>query len=121
MAKTPRTVPSSATPKPLRTLGDLTADPQNANQGTARGRGLLAHSLRDLGAGRSIVVDRAGVVIAGNKTLEEAAALALPIEVVETSGERLVVVQRMDLDLTADPRARRLALADNRTSELGLA
>jgi len=35
---------------------------RNANVGTDRGRSLLAESLRDLGTGRSILVDRNGVV-----------------------------------------------------------
>src|SRR5207249_3568131 len=75
----------------------------------------------EFGAARSIVADRHGVVIAGNKTLTEAAALNLPIEVIQTTGDRLIVVQRTDLALSDDDRARRLALADNRTSELDLA
>ena len=37
----------------VRHLADLTADPQNANRGTPRGRAALAHSLRDYGAGRA--------------------------------------------------------------------
>ena len=50
-------------------LDDLLPDTSNANRGTARGRELLEHSLREYGAGRSILADRNGVVIAGNKTL----------------------------------------------------
>ena len=42
------------------------------------------------------------------------------MHVIRTDGTALVVVQRTDLDLTGDDRARRLALADNRASELGL-
>jgi DNA modification methylase len=106
--------------KSLATTADLTPDTQNANRGTRRGRALLGQSLRDDGAGRSILADRHGRVIAGNKTLEQATALRLPIRVVETTGEELVVVHRTDLDLATDPRARRLALADNRIAELDL-
>lgn len=67
-----------------------------------RGRSLLGQSLRDYGAERSILADRQGRIIAGNKTLE-ATALAMPIRVVETTGDELVVVHRTDLDLARDP------------------
>jgi DNA modification methylase len=110
----------SASVKCIQTLHDLTLDPQNANRGTARGQHLLTHSLQEFGAARSIVTDRAGRVIAGNKTVTQATDLDLPVEVVQTRGDRLVVVQRLDLDLLDDSRARRLAIADNRTSELDL-
>ncbi len=67
--------------KDIRTLSDLVPDPDNANRGTERGAALLEHSLRQYGAGRSILADKNGVVIAGNKTLEQAAALGLAVEV----------------------------------------
>lgn len=107
--------------KQLNRLEDLTPDPGNANLGTERGAIQVENSLRDYGAGRSIVVDKDGVVIAGNKTLESAADIGLPIEVVQTDGTKLVVVQRTDLKLgSEDNRARLLAYADNRASEVGL-
>jgi DNA methylase len=101
-------------------LKDLTLDPKNANRGTARGRELLETSLRRCGAGRSILVDRQGAVIAGNKTLQRAAKLGLAVRVVQTDGKELVVVQRRDLDLQRDQAARELAVADNRVAELNL-
>lgn len=104
----------------LETIADLTPDPRNLNVGTERGRALLERSVRELGAGRSIVCDKNGVVIAGNKTLDVAAELGLPIRTVETDGSELVVVQRTDLDLATDVQAKRLALFDNRVSELDL-
>jgi DNA modification methylase len=104
----------------IRTLDDLTPNPHNANTGTARGRQALAHSLREFGAARSIVIDQAGVVLAGNQTLREAAVLGYGLYLVRTTGRDLVVVQRTDLNHATDDRARRLALADNRTGELNL-
>lgn len=102
-------------------LTDFTPDPDNANQGSERGTAALDHSLRHYGAGRSILVDQAGVVIAGNKTQEAALAAGLDRAiVVKTDGSRLVVVQRTDLDLTTDPEARELAYMDNRAGQLGL-
>ena len=105
-------------PKTIHSISDLTPDPANANKGTERGAIQLENSLREYGAGRSIVVDKHGVVIAGNKTLEAAADMGLDVRTIETDGTELVVVQRIDLDLAdGDTKARELAYADNRTSE----
>jgi hypothetical protein len=106
--------------KTVRQLTDLETDPLNANIGTARGRRLLHDSLAQYGAGRSVLVDRRGRIIAGNKTVGQASTLALPLEVVQSDGSALVVVQRTDLDLEHDSQARQLALADNRIAELDL-
>jgi hypothetical protein len=82
---------------------------------------MLEDSLRKLGAGRSVLVDREGRVIAGNKTVETARKLGLKeIAVVETEGETLVAVRRRDLDLLSDKKAVELAVADNRVSEIDL-
>jgi len=107
-------------PKRITTLADLTPDKANANKGTERGRSLLQKSLEECGAGRSIVADKDGEVIAGSKALEAAARLGLPVRVVESDGQELVVVQRTDLDLTEGGKARRLAYFDNRVGQLNL-
>jgi len=101
-------------------LVDLKPDPQNANRGTDRGRTALAESLRAYGAGRAVLIDRKGRIIAGNKTVEQAKALGIPLRVVKTDGRHLIAVQRDDLDLAVDPRAKALAIADNRVGELDL-
>jgi len=99
----------------------LKADKHNANKGTKRGRALVEKSLKDLGAGRSILADKDGNIIAGNKTFEAAEKLGVPVRFVETDGTELVVVQRKDLDLEEPTgKARQLAYADNRAGELGL-
>ena len=104
----------------LRALDDLRLDPRNPNRGTERGKAALADSLSTYGPGRSILADRTGTVIAGNKVFEHAQTMALPIRVVETTGTELVVVQRTDLDLATDTVARQLAIADNRVGQLNL-
>lgn len=114
MARTPK-----STVREIQSIDDLSPDPENANNGTARGRRLLAASIKELGAGRSVVAEASGTVLAGNKTVETARALGIPVRVVQTTGEELVVVQRTDLYLE-DPEARALALADNRIAELDL-
>jgi DNA modification methylase len=98
---------------------ELKFDGNNANLGTERGRAALAESLKQFGAGRSILVDKKGRVIAGNKTLEQAIAAGHQDIVVKSDGTKLVAVQRTDLNIT-DPKARALAIADNRVGELDL-
>lgn len=95
-------------------------DPKNANRGTDIGREAIRHSLKEYGSGRSIVVDRNDTIIAGNKACEQALALGKQAIVVETEGDEMVVVKRLDLDLSKDPRAKALALADNRAAEVSL-
>lgn len=106
--------------KDIQTLDDLTPDDRNANKGTPRGQYMVQHSLEQYGAGRSILVDKHGKIIAGNKTTQAAQEMALPVRVVQSDGRELIVVQRTDLDLDNDAAARALAVADNRASEVGL-
>tara|TARA_R100001082_G_scaffold111276_1_gene94660 strand:- start:13365 stop:13877 length:513 start_codon:yes stop_codon:yes gene_type:complete len=100
-------------------LEQLKPDSKNANKGSVRGRGIIEKSLRSYGAGRSIVVDLEGNVIAGNQVLDVAADLDIPLRVVQTNGNELVVVQRTDLNIDS-PEGRGLAIADNRANELSL-
>ena len=96
-------------------------DVKNANKGTERGRYMVEASLRETGAGRSILLDKDGRIIAGNKTFEAASDIGLPVRVVETDGTELVAVKRTDLDLDDDTgTARKLAYYDNRASEISL-
>jgi DNA modification methylase len=101
-------------------LSDLTQDAKNANKGTARGNAMIEKSLRDYGAGRSILLDKHGAIIAGNKTAQNAAAAGLDdVLVIKTDGRQLVAVQRIDLDLK-DAKTRSLAITDNRANEVSL-
>lgn len=107
--------------KKISEIGDLQLDKANANRGTQRGRAMVEASLREAGAGRSILADRDGRVIAGNKTLGAATEIGLKVRVVETDGTELVVVQRTDLDLSDRAgAARKLAYYDNQSSAVGL-
>ena len=105
-------------------ISDFQQDASNANKGTERGLRVLDDSLADTGIGRSVVADKNGILIAGNKTQEQSIDRGFEDAlVVHTTGDTLVVVQRDDLDLL-DPapnnKARRLAYYDNRAGELGL-
>lgn len=107
-------------PKEIKTIADLTPDGDNFNKHNEFGQKLLEDSLRKFGAGRSVLVDRNGNIIAGNSTTETAAAIGMEdVEVVKTDGKKLVVVQRTDLDLDS-PEGRELALADNMTALKGI-
>jgi hypothetical protein len=108
-------------------ISDLIPDPSNANKGTERGSYMLDASVRRLGVGRSIVADRNGIIVGGNKTYAAVGALGIDdIVIVETTGDRLVVVQRTDLDLSAPThtdeyqRARELSIADNQSALVGI-
>jgi hypothetical protein len=80
----------------VRAIADLKPDPLNANRGTPRGREALDRSLREYGPGRSILIDRRGVILAGNKTVERAQALKLnvPVSVVACRPDRWHRVDR---------------------------
>lgn len=104
-----------------RKLADYREDPRNANTGTPRGLGVIEDSLNYSGVGRSLVADKHGVLIAGNKTSDAAASAGIEDVIeIETDGHALIVHKRRDLDLSKDARAKALALADNRSSELSL-
>lgn len=100
-------------------MADLVPDNKNANKGTQEGARLLEKSLRDLGAGRSVLLDKNNRVIAGNKTIEKAGKLGYGIVVVETTGNDIVAVKRIDIDLDSR-KGRELAIADNKVSEENL-
>lgn len=104
---------------PLEALLD---DERNANRGTERGHAVLGRSVREFGAGRSLVVDREGRLVAGNKTREAMLEAGFTkAVVVKTDGRTAVVVQRDDWDLSdLEGAARRYAFADNRAGELDL-
>lgn len=103
-----------------KTLKSLIPDHANANRGTKRGRAALESSLRKYGAGRSVLIDRNGRIIAGNKTVEAAGKVGIDnVIVVPTDGKQIVAVQRMDLDIDS-AEGRELAYADNRVGEISL-
>lgn len=100
-------------------IKELRPDDKNINQSSARGGEMLRRSLQEYGAARSLVADKNMRIVAGNQTLEAAAAIGLDdVVVVPTDGSKLVVVQRTDIDLDT-PRGRELAIADNRTNQVG--
>lgn len=92
-------------------------DANNARRHTEENKQRLMDSLKNLGAGRSILIDSEDVLIAGNGVYEQAQKLGIPIRVIETDGKELVAVKRTDLK-TDDEKRIALALADNRLGDL---
>ena len=103
-------------PSAVAHLRDLTPDPRNARKHGPRNVGVIADALREVGAARSIVIDEAGTILAGNATCEAAAEAGITkVQVVDADGETIVAVRRTGL--TAAQKAK-LALYDNRSAEL---
>lgn len=114
----PRKSPSASEPAGPRLLGldALRPDSRNARRRTQRSASLIERSLSTYGAARSIVVDEDGVVLAGNGTLEAAAAIGIDkVLVIPADGNTLIAVQRSDLSAT---QKREYAISDNRSSDL---
>lgn len=101
-------------------INELTQDQHNFNKGTAKGKKLMNKSLKELGAGRSILIDKHGNIIAGNKTQKAAIEAGIKkVRVIETTGDELVAVKRTDIDINTK-KGREMALADNAASRLNL-
>lgn len=77
---------------------------------------LINKSLKECGAGRSIVIDNEDNIIAGNGIYEQAQKLGIKTKIIETDGSELVVVKRTDL-ATDDEKRKQLAVMDNSTSD----
>lgn len=102
-------------------IEDLVQDNRNFNLGTEQGRELMERSLSELGAGRSVLVDKNNILIAGNKTQEAAIKAGIrKVRVVETTGDELVAVKRTDVDIDTK-KGRELAFVDNLSTQVGLA
>lgn len=98
------------------TLSDFTPDPQNRRRHTPENLQMIAAALREVGTGRSIVVDEDDVILAGSGV--HAAALdagVLHVRVIETDGTELIAVRRRGL---TPEQKRALAIYDNRAAEL---
>lgn len=101
-------------------LSKLIPDDHNFNMGTKEGGALLEKSLRELGAGRSILLDKDNRIISGNKTVEQAMKVGLKkVRIIDSEGDEIIAVRRKDVSLD-DKKGRDLAAADNRVSEVNL-
>ena len=73
----------------LAMKGDVLAqDTHNFNKGNEQGQELMERSFKEMGAGRSILIDRNGHIIAGNKSQKAAIAAGIKkVRVIETTGD----------------------------------
>ena len=102
-------------------INDLIPDDKNFNKGTEKGREMIEKSFRELGAGRSILLDKNNRIIAGNKSQQAAIATGITkVRIVDTDGDEIVAVRRRDVDLDSKV-GRELAFADNATQQVSLA
>ena len=101
-------------------IEELAQDTHNFNRGNEQGQQLMERSFKELGAGRSILLDRNGNIIAGNKSQKAAIAAGIrKVRVIETTGDELVAVKRTDVDIdTAE--GRKMAFLDNLTTQVNL-
>lgn len=98
-------------------IKDLKPLEKNPRKHTARNIGVIAEGLQEVGAARSIVIDEENTILAGNGTVEAAAQAGITkLKIVETDGETIIAVRRKGL---TDEQKKRLALIDNRSSDLG--
>ena len=94
----------------------ITFDKKNYRKHSEQNKKRIRQSLTECGAGRSVLVDKDGCLIAGNGVFEQAEKMGIKTRVVETDGTELVVVKRTDIG-TEDDKRKLLALADNATSD----
>jgi len=98
-------------------MDSITIDSHNYRIHGEENKKLINKSLVECGVGRSILVDKNNIVIAGNGVFAEAKELGIKVRVIESDGKELIVVKRTDLS-TEDEKRKLLALADNHTSDL---
>lgn len=102
-------------------IEELVQDQHNFNKGTEEGARLMEKSFTELGAGRSILIDKDGNIIAGNKSQKAAMAAGIKkVRVIESDGTELIAVKRTDISIDSR-EGRELALADNLTTQVNLA
>ena len=102
-------------------IEELVQDQHNFNKGTDEGARLMEKSFTELGAGRSILIDKDGNIIAGNKSQKAAMAAGIKkVRVIESDGTELIAVKRTDISIDSK-EGRELALADNLTTQVNLA
>ena len=101
-------------------IEDLKQDSRNFNKGTEQGQELMERSFKEMGAGRSILIDRNGNIIAGNKSQKAAIAAGIKkVRIIETTGDELVAVKRTDVDIDS-AEGRKMAYLDNLTTQVNL-
>lgn len=100
-------------------MSDIKLDPNNYRVHTDKNKRIIRKSLEDCGAGRSILMDKDNVLIAGEGVYQQSQELGLKVRVIESDGTELVVIKRTDLS-SDDEKRKLLALADNYASDTSM-
>lgn len=97
-------------------IADLVADPRNARYHSEQNAAAIRASLQRFGAGRSIVLDKDGMIRAGHGTVEAAKEVGLEkVRIIEADKDELIAIRRADW---TEEEATGYAIADNRTGDL---
>ena len=109
-----------ATKQKVVSIDTLKMDDHNFNRGTEKGEKLMRKSFTELGAGRSVLLDKDDRLIAGNKSAKMANETGIrKVRIIETDGTELIAVKRTDISLDSK-KGRQMALADNATTQANL-
>lgn len=95
---------------------DIKYDQHNYRDHDERNLSLIKKSIQRCGAGRSILLDKNGEIIAGNATYKTLQELGIPVKIIPTDGKTAIALQRTDLDTNSRKR-KELAAFDNSTSD----
>ena len=97
-------------------MAKIKLDSKNYRVHSDKNKMIIDKSLKELGAGRSILIDSENEIIAGNGVFEQAEKQNIKIKIVETDGTELIAVKRTDLK-TNDKKRKKLALIDNHSTD----
>ena len=97
-------------------MAKIKLDSKNYRVHSDKNKMIIDKSLKELGAGRSILIDSENEIIAGNGVFEQAEKQNIKIKIVETDGTELIAVKRTDLK-TGDKKRKKLALIDNHSTD----
>lgn len=95
---------------------EIKYDQRNYRDHDERNLSLIKKSIQRCGAGRSILLDKNGEIIAGNATYKTLQELGIPVKIIPTDGKTAIALQRTDLDTNSRKR-KELAAFDNSTSD----
>ena len=87
---------------------EIKFDSKNYRKHDDRNLKLIKKSLKECGAGRSILLDAEGEIIAGNATYKTAKEANIPVKIIETDGKELIAVKRTDLKTEDKKRKKRI-------------
>lgn len=83
---------------------EIKFDARNYRIHNDKNKKLISNSLKELGTGRSIIIDAENEIIGGNGVYAEAKKLNIPVKIIETNGKELIALKRTDLKTNDEKR-----------------